>query len=80
MQARGFNYPISAKAAELKAEVKLQRGVLEPHIDAFHNKQSLEGGMAMSRVQSLIASGMSHGNAMAHVREKFSSQAVVRSG
>jgi uncharacterized protein YoaH (UPF0181 family) len=78
VQARGDLRDLKSKASELKAEVKLQRGILEPHLDAFYEQQQLEGGMAMSQVQSLIASGMSVKRAMAEVREQYSTHAVVR--
>lgn len=77
VQARGFHVDPKTKAADLRAEVKLQRGVLEPHIEEHYNKQDEEGGWAMTHVQSLIASGWSIQDAMAHVKNNFNEQAMV---
>ena len=79
MQARGFVVDPRTRAADLKSEVKLHRDVLEAHIEEHYNKQQLEGGWAMTHVQSLIAAGSSIQSAMAQVKDQFNAQAVVSS-
>lgn len=70
MQARGHTVDSKTKAFEIKAEVKLQRGILEPHIENHMKQQRLEGGMAMSHMQTLMASGMTSEEAMLQVGDK----------
>lgn len=56
--------------------MKLQRHILEPHIQAWFKQNEDDGGLMMSRVRALIASGTSMAEAMKQVQQSMKQQIV----
>lgn len=73
-QARGSE--TTGKVGELRSVLQLQRNMLEARIDAWFTQNEDEGGLMMSRVRALIASGMSMAEAMNQVQNSMKQQIV----